>query len=101
MSLMQDKKFYVRQNAKAFVETLEKLSPKERALPVSARYANELNKLITQAKEVEPNHDADIWPEPIPPQDPGMGVERAIGTYAEVETAARQIVGLLPLEPMM
>lgn len=98
---MQDKRFYVRQNAKAFVETLEKLPPKERALPVSARYAQELNKLIEQAKHVEPNHDVDIWPQPIPLQDPSMGVERAIGTYAEIETAARQILGLLPQEPLL
>lgn len=98
---MEDKKFYVRQNAKAFVDALEKLTAKERALHVSARYAQELNKLIALAKEVAPEIDDNLWPQPMPLQDQSMGLQTAIGTYAEVETAARQIVGLLPQEPMM
>jgi hypothetical protein len=83
------------QLASGFVETLGKLTAKERAERVTARYANELNKLIAMAKVVRPDIDEVVWPEKFDTFENEMGVEVTPGTYAEVETAARQILGLL------
>lgn len=94
-------RYYVRGQAESFVDTLSKLSAKERERPVSPRYAGELNKLLLLAKEVAPEHDARLWPEPIKIGDAGMGMTQVFGTYADVETAARQLVVLLPREPML
>lgn len=38
-------KHYVRELAQAFVDSLAKLTQRERALPVSARYTHQLNKI--------------------------------------------------------
>jgi hypothetical protein len=92
---------YVRGLAETFVEALGGLSQKERAQPVSGSYARNLNNLIALAKEVAPEHDARLWPEPIKIQDAQIGIDRAMATYAEIETIARQIMVLLPRELMM
>lgn len=81
--------------AESFIETISKLNAKERDKPVSRRYAEELNKLIELAKEVAPEHDARMWPAPVRIQET-MGVTQVFASYADLETAARQIAHLVP-----
>ena len=67
---------------------------------MSPRFAEELNRLLALAKEVEPKHDAREWPQPVQIFDAGMGVTQVFATHAEIEVAARQILKLVPKEFM-
>lgn len=78
----------------SFSDTIARLSPKEREKRVSQRYALELNRFLAMAKEAAPEHDASLWPNPIEfSVDPMLS--DALASYADVDTAARQIVRLL------
>lgn len=85
----------VRMTAQAIVETLDQLTAKERARHPMMGYAKELNKLIELGKEAAPDVDPRLWPEPIRMEEFG-GAEQVFGTFEDVLTAARRIVGLLP-----
>ena len=82
--------YHVNGLAESFIETLSKLNAKEREKPVSRRYAEELNRLIELGKEVAPEHDAGLWPTPVRIEET-MGVTQVFASFAELETAARQI----------
>lgn len=90
----------VRALAKAFVETLEKLTPKERERHPELRYGQEMNKLIQLAQEVAPEVDKRLWPQPLQTNEPHRG-QPVLGRYEDIETAARQILGLLRPKPSM
>jgi hypothetical protein len=85
----------VRQKAKAFVESLERLTAKQREQPPFAGYARDFNALLELAKEAVPDLDPRLWPQPLQIVDHGMG-EQVLARYAEIETYARQIVNHIP-----
>lgn len=90
-------KYEVRGAARAFVDTLSKLPAKERERPPAVGYAQEINNLITLAREVAPEIDGRLWPQPIRYEDGLMG-GYVFGRYADVETAARRILELIPAD---
>lgn len=85
----------VRASAQAFVDTLSKLTAKQREQEPESRLARELNRLIELAEEVAPEIDERLWPVPIKVDDHPIR-DRVFGRYADIETAARQIVAQLP-----
>lgn len=90
----------VRQKALAFVDSLSKLTAKEREQPPTVQYGREFNRLLELAKEAVPNIDDRLWPEPVGFKKPEYFDEITNATYGEIETYAHQIVNLIPEEPL-
>ena len=82
--------------ADAFVDTLEKLSPKEREQQPSAALGENYNNVLQLAKESMPGINARLWPKPVEVYESASGRHLTRGTYADLETFARQITHLLP-----
>jgi len=85
----------VRQKAKSFVESLERLTAKQREQAPSAHYAKDFNRLLELAKEAAPSVDPRVWPQPLEIVEHDMG-EQVLARYAEIETYARQILSHFP-----
>ncbi len=87
-------------SAMAFIEALSKLSAREREKVPAAHYGENFNQIIKLAKEAAPNVDERLWPKPITFKQPVGGGIITEARYVELETYARQIVNLLPDEPL-
>lgn len=90
---------YVRAAVDAFLETLDRLSPKERAGPVQPRFADELNSLLELARELLAEREARRLPPPVAVQRLGGGYQVLV-SYADLEATAHQLARLIPDEPM-
>jgi hypothetical protein len=86
----------IRLKAKAFVDSLERLTAKQRDQMPSPQYVSEYNTLLQHAKEAAPQVDLTMWPPPIQMEDAGMGVTQVRARYVEIETYARQILAIFP-----
>jgi hypothetical protein len=80
--------------ASVFVDTIGKMSAKEREKTPTMPFAERFNNILVLAKEAAPDVDSRLWPEPIKQTD---GTTRMVNAhYGEIETYASQIVQLLP-----
>lgn len=93
--------YEVRGNAQAFIDAIVRMTPKEKEQVPTVSYAQNFNNVLELAKEVAPHVDGRIWPAAICFDQPvGYGVI-ATTRYSEIETYSRQIVNLLPDEPLL
>jgi hypothetical protein len=95
---MPDRKHEVHVKAKAFVDTLSKLKGKEREQTPTGHYGEDYNNLRALAMDVEKELDARSWPPAVQIRKTAQGQSLCEGTYAEIETYARQILYHFPLE---
>ena len=89
----------VRLLAQAIVDTDSTMSAKQRGLPVTVRRANELNRVLELAKVVACSVHVRLWPQPIAVEADEDGVLSVQASYADIDTAARQIVALTTTPP--
>lgn len=85
----------VRANAKAFIDSLERLSAKQREQMPSRQFAEQFNRLLEVARETAPQVDHRLWPPPLEVTE-HMGVVQVSSRYAEIETYARQVLARFP-----
>ncbi len=86
----------LRKLMRAFVDALRRLPADDLSLPTSADFARRFNELLVLAQAVAPDTDQRLWPKPVAIQDAGGGPTRALASYVELETYARQVLDLLP-----
>ncbi len=57
--------YQIRDNADAFVKTIEKMTPKQKEEQPSGQYGDNFNSLLLLAKNTASDVDARLWPEPL------------------------------------
>jgi hypothetical protein len=91
---------HVRQRAQAFLEALSCMTAKEKDRVPAVQYGQQFNKLLQLAKEAAPAVDARLWPQSVGATGPIGLAPVANARYVEIETYVRQIISLVPEEPL-
>ncbi|NRD45956.1 hypothetical protein [Corallococcus exiguus] len=87
----------VRSQAKAFVDSLSKMSAKQREQEPTPQFANQFNRLLELARQAVPDVDPQLWPTAVSVTPSlGGGHLRVGARYTEIEVYARQVLSLLP-----
>jgi hypothetical protein len=81
--------------AGAFLNALERMTPKERQGRPNQQYGERFNEILEFAKEAMPNVDNRLWPKPLQFTRPQFGPPHVEGSYVEIETYARQILAII------
>lgn len=88
------------QKAEAIVNTLARMTPKQKEEAPSYSFGQEFNKLFDLAKEADPSIDARLWPTPLGSgESEDMAPKTANARYVEIEAYARQVAILLDAGP--
>jgi hypothetical protein len=82
--------------AKAFVDTVGRLGPKERDRQPSAALGENHNHVLQLAQESMSGIDPRLWPKPVEVYEGATGGRVTKGTHGNPEICARQLLHLLP-----
>lgn len=91
---MPDKNHEVYTQAKAFVDSIAKLTAKERGETPPAHFGQQYNRLREMAMELKPDIDPRSWPPAINVITSGFtGASYSQAKYVDIATYARTILG--------